>query len=269
MDGEKPFPASAANQFRTSSTGSEGEFVTGTVINVLSVLLGGAIGVVAGNRLPARVQETVMAGLGLLTAVIGIDMAIGSANILVPMFSVMLGGLVGELLRLEDGLNYLGRQAEERFGHRLGQGKIAGWSVTQAFVTTSLLFCIGPMTILGSIQDGLLGDYQLLAIKSTLDGFAAIPFAATLGPGVLLSAGTVGIIQGTISGLAMFLGAGLGDVGRGTPWVIELTATGGVLIIAIGLGLLGIKRIRVANLLPAIAIAPTIVFLLQILGLQL
>jgi uncharacterized membrane protein YqgA involved in biofilm formation len=243
-----------------------GTFVTGTLINIIAVMIGGMIGALAGNRLPTKVQETVMAGLGLLTAVIGISMAISSHNILIPMFSVLLGGVVGELLRIEDGLNHLGRLAEERFGHRLGQGKVAGWSVTQAFVTTSLIFCIGPMTILGSIQDGLLGDYQLLAIKSTLDGFAAIPFAATLGPGVLLSAGTVGVIQGGISGLAMLLGASLGDVSRETPWVVELTATGGVLIMAIALGLLGIKKIRVANLLPAIVFAPLIVIVLQAFG---
>jgi uncharacterized protein len=223
--------------------------MTGTIINIIAVLIGGTLGALAGNRLPIKVQETVMNGLGLLTLVIGVTMAIGSANILIPMFSVLIGGVIGEVMRIDDGLTWLGRKAEERWGHRLGQGKVAGWSVTQAFVTSSLIFCVGPMTILGSIQDGLLGDYQLLAIKSTLDGFAAIPFAATLGPG-----------------LAMILGTGLGAVTRETPWVIELTATGGVLILGIGLSLLNLKKIRVANLLPAIAIAPLIVVVLQRLG---
>jgi uncharacterized protein len=240
--------------------------MTGTIINIIAVLIGGTLGALAGNRLPIKVQETVMNGLGLLTLVIGVTMAIGSANILIPMFSVLIGGVIGEMMRIDDGLTWLGRKAEERWGHRLGQGKVAGWSVTQAFVTSSLIFCVGPMTILGSIQDGLLGDYQLLAIKSTLDGFAAIPFAATLGPGVLLSAGTVAVVQGGIAGLAMVLGTGLGAVTRETPWVIELTATGGVLILGIGFSLLNLKKIRVANLLPAIAIAPLIVVVLQRVG---
>ncbi|RME51685.1 MAG: DUF554 domain-containing protein [Caldilineae bacterium] len=241
--------------------------MTGTVMNVIAVLIGGSLGALMGNRLPRKVQETVMNGLGLLVLVIGVDMAAGTQNILIPMFSVLLGGIVGELLGIDDGLTWLGRQAEERWGKRLGQGRVAGWSVTRAFVTSSLIFCVGPLTILGSIQDGLIGDYSLLAIKSTLDGFAAIPFAATLGPGVLLSAGTVAVVQGGIAGLAMLLGDALGDVSRQTPWVIELTATGGVLILGIGLALLDLKRIRVANLLPAIAFAPLIVIALQMFGL--
>jgi len=157
-------------------------------------------------------------------------------------------------------------QAEARWGTRLGQGSVAGWNVTRAFVTSSLIFCVGPMTILGSIQDGLLGDYDLLAVKSALDGFAAIPFAASLGPGVLLSVGTVAVVQGGLSAAAMAVGGGLGDVSRQTPWVIELTATGGVVILGIGLSLLEVKRIRVANLLPSIAIAPLIVWVQAIAG---
>lgn len=240
--------------------------MTGTLINIVAVLIGGTLGSLLGNRLPANVQETVMNGLGLLVLVIGVDMAAGSANILIPMFSVLLGGVLGELLRIDDGLTWLGRRAEERWGARLGQGKVAGWSVTRAFVTSSLIFCVGPMTILGSIQDGLIGDYNLLAIKSTLDGFAAIPFAASLGPGVLLSSVTVGVVQGGLAGLAMLAGSALGDVSRQTPWVVELTATGGVLILGIGLTLLDLKRIRVANLLPAIAIAPLLVWMLAMVG---
>jgi len=240
--------------------------MTGTLINIVAILIGGTVGALLGNRLPAKIQETVMHGLGLLTLVIGVQMALGSANILIPMFSILIGGILGELLRIDDGLNWLGRKAEDRWGHRLGQGKVAGWSVTRAFVTTSLIFCVGPMTILGSIQDGLIGDYSLLAIKSTLDGFAGIAFAASLGPGVLLSAATVGVVQGGLAGLAMLAGGVLGEVSRHTPWVIELTATGGILILGIGLTLLDLKKIRVANLLPAIAIAPAIVWLLRMLG---
>ena len=238
--------------------------MTGTVLNIIAVLIGGSVGTILGNRLPAKVQETVMHGLGLMVLVIGVVMASGTGNVLIPLFSVVTGGIFGELIRIEDGLNWLGKQAEARWGETLGKGRVAGWSVTRAFVTSSLIFCVGPMTILGSIQDGLVGDYELLAIKSALDGFAAIPFAATLGPGVLLSVGTVAFVQGGLSALAMGIGGGLGDISRETPWVVELTATGGVIILGIGLSLLELKKIRVANLLPGIAIAPLIVWLLGV-----
>ena len=240
--------------------------MTGTVLNIVAVLIGGSIGTLLGNRMPAKVQETVMHGLGLMVLVIGVAMASGTANLLIPLFSVVVGGVLGELMRISDGLDWLGAQAEARWGTRLGQGSVAGWNVTRAFVTSSLIFCVGPMTILGSIQDGLLGDYDLLAVKSALDGFAAIPFAASLGPGVLLSIGTVAVVQGGLSAAAMAVGGGLGDVSRQTPWVIELTATGGVVILGIGLSLLEVKRIRVANLLPSIAIAPLIVWVQAIAG---
>ena len=240
--------------------------MTGTVLNIVAVLIGGSIGTLLGNRMPAKVQETVMHGLGLMVLVIGVAMASGTANLLIPLFSVVVGGVLGELMRVSDGLDWLGAQAEARWGTRLGQGRVAGWNVTRAFVTSSLIFCVGPMTVLGSIQDGLLGDYDLLAVKSALDGFAAIPFAASLGPGVLLSVGTVAVVQGGLSAAAMAVGGGLGDVSRQTPWVIELTATGGVVILGIGLSLLEVKRIRVANLLPSIAIAPLIVWVQAIAG---
>lgn len=235
---------------------------------MLTILIGGLIGVVAGNRLPERVQNTVMAGLGLMTAVIGMSMAITSANLLIPLFSVLVGGILGEWIGIDESLNRFGRWLEERFGQQLGQGKVEGWSITRAFVTSSLVFCVGPMTILGSIQDGLLGNYQLLAIKSLLDGFAAIAFAASLGPGVFVSILTVVLIQGGISGIAMLLGASLPEITRTTPWVVEATATGGVLILGISLLLLDLKRVRVANLLPALLIAPLLVLLLQGLKIQ-
>lgn len=237
----------------------------GTLLNIITVIIGSSIGVMAGNRLPEKVQQTVMAGLGLMTGVIGMSMAISSANILIPLFSVLAGGILGELIGIDDALNRFSKWLEMRFGHRLGQGKVEGWSVTRGFVTASLVFCVGPMTILGSIQDGLLGDHQLLAVKSMLDGFAAIPFAASLGPGVLVSILTVGVVQGAISGLAMLLGGSLAHVSRTTPWIVELTATGGVLILGISLILLDLKTVRVANLLPAIVIAPLIVVILQAL----
>ena len=236
--------------------------MTGTALNIIAVLIGGSIGTLLGNRLPAKVQETVMHGLGLMVLVIGVVMASTTANVLIPLFSVLIGGIFGELMRIDDGLNWVGTQVEARWGGRLGRGKVAGWSFTRAFVTSSLIFCVGPMTILGSIQDGLLGDYELLALKSALDGFSAIPLAASLGPGVLLSVGTVAVVQGGLAGLTMSIGGAFGDVSRETPWVVELTAAGGVVILGIGLSLLELKKIRVANLLPAIPVAPLIVWIL-------
>jgi hypothetical protein len=235
--------------------------ITGTLINVAAVVVGGTLGTLMGNRLPEKTRQTVLYGLGLMTLVIGVTMAIGTKNSLIPLFSILVGGIIGEALRIDDGLTWLGCRAEQRFGGaRNGQddGRFA-----QGFITASLIFCIGPMAILGSIQDGLMGNYNLLMIKSVLDGFAAMALAATLGAGVILSAGAVLAYQGALSLLAMLFGTALGGVTSQTPWVIEMTAAGGVVILSISFILLDIKRIRTANLLPAIFIAPMIVVVLR------
>lgn len=241
--------------------------MTGTVLNTAAIVIGSLIGMVLGNRLPDKVRETVLNGLGLMVLVVGASMALQSQNILIPMFSVLAGGIIGELLRIEDRLQAVGIWLERKTGRYLARGERG--SVVRAFVTASLVFCVGPLAILGSIQDGLTGDTNLLAIKSTLDGFASLAFAATLGPGVILSALAVFVYQGAISLFAIGLGSLLGEVTRQTPWVIELTATGGVLILGIGLLLLEIKRIRVGNLLPAVLLAPIIVVVLGALGVAL
>lgn len=241
--------------------------MTGTVLNTAAIVIGSLIGMVLGNRLPDKVRETVLNGLGLMVLVVGASMALQSQNILIPMFSVLAGGIIGELLRIEDRLQAVGIWLERKTGRYLARGERG--SVVRAFVTASLVFCVGPLAILGSIQDGLTGDTNLLAIKSTLDGFASLAFAATLGPGVILSALAVFVYQGAISLFAIGLGSLLGEVTRQTPWVIELTATGGVLILGIGLLLLEIKRIRVGNLLPAVVVAPIIVVVLAALGVAL
>ncbi len=234
--------------------------ITGTLINVATVVVGGTLGTLMGDRLPEKTRQTVLSGLGLMTLVIGMTMAIGTKSALIPLFSILVGGIIGETLRIDDGLTWLGRRAESRFGGaRNGQGD---GRFAQGFITASLIFCIGPMAILGSIQDGLMGDFSLLVIKSVLDGFAAMALAATLGAGVILSAGIVLAYQGAVSLLAMLFGTALGGVTRQTPWVIEMTAAGGVVILSISFILLDIKRIRTANLLPAIFIAPAIVVVL-------
>ncbi len=228
--------------------------LTGTILNVITVIIGGTLGAALGARLPEKIRETVMHGLGLLTFVIGIQMALSTRNVLIVLASILLGGILGEILGIQARLDAVGKKLEERFS----RGEAAG-NFTRGFVTASLVFCVGPLTVLGSIQDGLLGDYNLLAIKSTLDGFAGLAFASTLGIGVAFAALTVFVFQGALSVGAMLLGSALGAVTRETPWVVEMSATGGVLIMGIGLLLLDLKQIRVANLLPAIFIAPAIV----------
>ncbi len=226
--------------------------MTGTVINVITVLLGATLGTLLGARFPDRVRETIMGALGLMVLVLGLGMSI-AGNALIVLASLLLGGIVGEWLQIDERLNALGRALEARFARGGSVGNF-----TRGFVTASLVFCVGPLTILGSIQDGLLGDYRLLAIKSLLDGFAGLAFASTLGIGVAFAALTVFIFQGALSLSAMFVGAALGSVTKDTGWVVQLTATGGVILLGIGLLLLDLKRLRVANLLPAIFIAPLI-----------
>ncbi len=228
--------------------------MVGTLLNVATVVLGSILGSLLGNRLPEKMRQTVIGGLGLVTAVVGAQMALGTHSVLLVMGSVLVGGVLGEWWHLEDGLEAVGRWLEARVGR--SAGGTGERSITRAFVTASLVFCVGPLTILGSIQDGLTGDYKLLAIKSMLDGFAALAFSATMGPGVVFAAVTILVMQGGISLAAMAAGGVLGQISAETPWVIEMTATGGVLILGIALILLDLRRIRVANLLPAILIAP-------------
>jgi uncharacterized membrane protein YqgA involved in biofilm formation len=241
--------------------------MTGTLINIVAVLVGGTLGTLLGARLPEKMRDTVMSGLGLVTLALGLSLALQSKNLLIVMGSVLVGGLLGEWWRIEDSLEALGRWLETRFGRP--DDAAAGRSVTRAFVTTSLLFCVGPMTIMGALLDGLTGDYQLLAIKSLLDGFAALAFGASLGPGVLFSAVTILIYQGGLSAAALAFGASLAGIQADHPAVVEMTATGGVLIMGLALILLNLKRIRVSNFLPAIAIAPLVVILLAKLGITL
>jgi uncharacterized membrane protein YqgA involved in biofilm formation len=245
-------------------TQNEGKRMTGTFINIVAVLIGGTIGSLLGARLPDKIRDAVMSGLGLMTIVLGMSMALESQNLLIVMGSVLLGGVLGEWWRIEDGLESAGRWLENRF--RRPEDTAEGRSITRAFVTASLVLCVGPLAVVGSILDGLTGNYQPLALKSMLDGFASLAFGASLGPGVLFSTLTILIYQGGLSLSAKLLGANLAGISAETPAVIEMGATGGVLIMGIGLILLDLKRIRIGNFLPAIAIAPLAVILLERLG---
>jgi len=241
--------------------------LTGTIINTATVILGSLIGIFIGHRLNENTQKTVLHGLGLVTLIVAISNAITTQNILIPLFAVIIGAMLGEWMQLEERLDALGQWMEKIFGQRLGE-KDEG-RLVQAFVTASLVYCVGPLTIIGSINDGLVNNYEFLLLKAVLDGFASIAFAASLGPGVILSAITVFLFQGGIALAAMLFGSALGGVTADNPAVIEMTATGGIVLLSIGFILLDIKRVRAANFLPAIFLAPAFVVLLQWLGLTL
>lgn len=239
--------------------------MTGTILNIATVLVGGTLGLTFGPRLKARFRETVIIALGLFTLAVGVGMFIGSLDVegenpLVPLVSLLLGGLLGEWWRIERRLKSLGASLEVRFMR--GVESKEGSRFVRGFLSASLLFCVGPMTILGSIQDGLTGDYQLLAIKSVLDGFAALALASTLGLGVLFSVLVVLTYQGGISLVATQAQTFLDEV-----MLAEMSAVGGVLLLGLAIGtLLELRPIRTGNLLPALLVAPLLVFLLRLLG---
>ncbi|MEJ2412336.1 MAG: DUF554 domain-containing protein [Anaerolineales bacterium] len=228
--------------------------MTGTFINTAAILLGGALGTVFGKALKERSRQTIVIGLGLFTLALAVTMFLESNNALIVLGGVLLGGLIGEYFQIEDRINRLGERLESRFSNGSGGDFVRG------FLTSSVLFCTGPMAILGAIQDGLTGDYQLLVIKSVMDGFAAFALASTLGVGVLFSAVMVLLYQGFFSLLAVQLQSVM------TPEMIaELTATGGILLIGLAISsLLEIKTIRVGNFLPGLAISPLIVLLISL-----
>jgi uncharacterized protein len=223
--------------------------VTGTLINVAAVLAGTAVGVLVGARLPEGLQARVLAGLGLVTLVIGVDNALHwrDTDPLYVLGAVLVGGIIGEALGIERALERVG----DRIQRRVSQG--GGSRVSEAFVTATLLFCVGPLVVLGSIEDGLTDAYTQLATKAVLDGFASIALAATLGWGVGIAALSVLIVQGAIT-----LGAGAFDDVLTGETLEALTSAGGILIIGISLKLLDLKDVKVGNFLPALLIAPVL-----------
>ena len=235
----------------------------GTLLNVTTVLVGSGIGVLLGNRLPGRTREVVTDGLGLVTLLVAatsaasvldpdLSDAVGtSAPVLIVLGSVLIGGICGSLLRVEDRLEGVGDAIRRRVPHGRGGDRDR---FLEGFVTASLVFCVGPLTILGSLDDGLGRGIDKLALKATLDGFASIAFAASLGWGVAASALVILVVQGALTLLAALLGDLLPDA-----HLAALTATGGLLLVGVGLRLLRIRSVPVADLLPALAVAPLLV----------
>jgi uncharacterized protein len=235
--------------------------MTGTFLNIATVLIGGTLGLLFGARLPERLKSTVIAGMGLFTGAVGIQMFLKTQNPLYVLGGLLIGSLLGEWWRIEDGLQSLGGWLEKHIYRKQETDLEKENRFIRGFLTASLLFCVGPMTILGSIQDGLTGNYQLLAIKSVLDGFAALAFASSLGPGVLFSALVILVYQGGISLLAAQLNSIVTD-----PMMAEMTAVGGVILVGIAISsLLEIKKIRVGNFLPALFITPLLVWIVDLL----
>ncbi len=227
------------------------EQTSGTIVNVITVALGTGLGLILRGRLPDRILAVVMQAIGLTTLVIGIINAFDLTSVTDPpglilaLVALAIGGALGEWWRIEDGLESFGERLKKRFR---GKG-----SFTEGFVTASLLFCVGPLTLVGSIQNGLAGDNSFLLLKSTLDAFSSLALAATFGFGVAFSVVVILLYQGSLS---LFAGAfaSLVPDPYTDPNVLLVNGTGGIMIIALGLGLLGIKKIRVASMLPSLVL---------------
>ncbi len=238
----------------------------GTLVNVVAVLVGTVLGVLVGHRLPHRTREVVTDALGLVTLLIAgsaaaavgdavlVDAVGSSAPMLIVLGSLLLGGIAGSLLGIENGLERFGGWLQSRLRRRLsGEGRrpTDRQRFIEGFVTASLVFCVGPLTVLGSINDGLGNGADQLFLKSALDGFAAIAFAASLGWGVGASVLAIIAVQGSLT----VLGAALGDV-LPQAHVAALTATGGLMLVGVALRLLRVKQLPVGDLLPGLVVAP-------------
>ena len=221
----------------------------GTLINTATVLVGGSVGIAIGNKIPERVRTIVVQVIGMLTIGLGLSDLLKTHNMVFPLLGMVIGAVVGEVLRIEDRLEGIGEIIRKRFAKRQDPGPFIS-----GFVTASLLFCIGPLTILGAIQDASGATPQLYIIKGTLDGFMSVIFGAIHGVGVLFSAVSVFIVQGTLTLFGTRLDSLLNDRMR-----IELFATGGIAVMAIGLNLLEIKKIRLGSLLPGLIVTPILV----------
>ena len=226
----------------------------GTIVNIAAVIAGASAGALLGERLGEKMRDALLGVIGLTTTIVGISYAITTKNVLIPLGSLLVGTMIGEAVGIERRLESFAEWIESRVRMREA-------TFVEGFVMASLVFCVGPMAILGSINDGIRGDHQLLFLKSLLDAIAGMAFASTLGWGVSFSALTVLLYQGTLTAIGALLGNIFSD-----PMITEMTAAGGILITGIGLKLLDLKHLRLGNMLPGIFIAPLVVYLLSLLG---
>jgi len=227
----------------------------GVLINTITVLIGGTIGTVFKKGIPQKITDALMIGVGLCVVYIGIDGAFKGENTLVLILSVVFGAVVGTLIDIDMWVNRFGKWVEKKFNK--GDKKV---SIAEGIVTATLLFCVGSMTVVGSLNAGLRGDNEMLITKAMLDAITSVVLASTLGVGVILSAGCVFLIQGGLVLLAGLLGNILTD-----PAINEMTCAGSVIIIAIGLNLSGLSKFKVANYIPAIIFAPLFTWLFSLL----
>ena len=221
----------------------------GTLINTATVLIGGMVGIAMGDKIPDRVRVIVVQVIGMVTIGLGLSDLLKTHNMVFPLLGMVFGAIIGEVLRIEDRLAGIGEVIRKRFAKRQDPGPFIS-----GFVTATQLFCIGPLTILGAIQDASGETPQLYIIKGTLDGFMSVIFGAIHGVGVLFSAVSVFVVQGTLTLFGTQLDSLLNDRMR-----IELFATGGLAVMAIGLNLLDIKKIRLGSLLPGLIVTPVLV----------
>lgn len=219
----------------------------GVIVNVFTVIIGSLVGLLCKKGIPEKIEKAIMTAIGLCTLYLGVSGALAGSNVLVMILSMILGTATGTLLDLDGGITRIGRWVENKFRRKGGQSV----SVAEGFITASLLFCIGAMTIVGSLNAGLRNDYDMLFTKSLLDLFSSMMLAASLGIGVLCSAAFVLVFQGGLVLLAQVVAPVLTEAS-----IAEITCVGSLMILALGLNLLGITKIKVANLLPAMLFAP-------------
>ncbi|MGN7311095.1 DUF554 domain-containing protein [Alkalicoccobacillus gibsonii] len=233
--------------------------LTGTLVNGLAIIVAGFIGLMVQN-IPEKMKTTVLQAIGLAIILLGLQMGLQTEDFLLVIGCLAVGAVLGEWIGIDSYLNKLGEWIESKLKPaKSGEsGKVA-----QAFVTTSLIYVVGAMAVLGSIDSGLRADHSLLYTKAMLDGLSAIIFASTMGFGVLLSAIPVMLYQGTIALLATYIAAFVPDVLL-EQFILEMTAVGGVMVVAIGLNILGLTTIRVANLLPALPVLALVIWILSL-----
>lgn len=228
----------------------------GTLINTATVLVGGGVGLLIGDRITERVRTAVVQVIGLVVLALGLRDAMSTHNMVFPLVGMVLGAIIGELLNVEGGLEAIGQKLRNRFAHPGTEHKFV-----EGFITATLLFCIGPLTILGAIEDASGRTPQLYIIKGTLDGFMTVIFTAVYGIGAIFAALSVFVVQGTLTLFGTGIDSLLTDRMR-----LELFAAGGIAVMAIGLNLLEIKKIRLGSLLPGLIITPLLVWLFAVPG---